>query len=155
MASWFDLRRMAMLGRATLAMPFAAGVCAQSIMTTPDGLEIVPGQGVITTPGGLQVIPLSPPAPLFGAIAYQRESGAVELSYDYPTARDADLNALSRCGVPRCVVVLSVSSTCGALASGPQGAFTAAGITREAAEQGARSACNDPTCSIAAWTCTK
>ena len=156
MTNWFHTRRIATLARAALAGPFlAAGVGAQTVITTPGGLETVPSQDrVITTPGGLEVVPPSS-ARLFGAIAYERETGAVGMSYDYPTARDAGLNALSRCGDRRCVVVLNLSGTCGALATGPQGLFTATGATRETAEQGARSQCNDPTCSIAAWACTK
>lgn len=155
MRSRFDLRRGARFACAVLAMPLAAGVCAQVVITTPGGQEMVPAQEVITTPGGLEVIPPTPQAPLFGAIAYQGETGAIGLSYDYPTAREAVASALSRCGDRRCIVVLSLSGTCGALASGPQGAFTATGVTREMAEQGARSACKDPTCWIAGWTCTK
>ena len=156
MTSWPGTRRIATFARAMLAAPFAAGVGAQAVITTPGGLEVVPAQEVITTPGGLEVVPpSSPQARSFGAIAYQRETGAVGFSYDFPTARDAELNALSHCGDRRCVVVLNLSGICGALATGPQGPFTATGLTREAAERKARSECNDPTCSIAAWACTK
>lgn len=156
MTKGFGTRRIGMLVRGVLASAFASSVCAQTVITTPGGLETVPSQEVITTPGGLEVVPSSSPqARFFGAIAYERQTGAVGMSYDYPTARDADLNALSRCGDGRCVVVLSLSGACGALATGPQGLFTAIGVTRESAEQGARSQCNDPTCSIAAWACTK
>ena len=103
MRSRLNLRRVARFACATLAMSLAAGVGAQA---------------VITTPGGLEAVPPAPRGRLFGAIAYQRETGAVGLSYDYPTAREAELNALSRCGDRRCIVVLSLSGACGALASG-------------------------------------
>ena len=157
MTDWFNSRGIATFALAALAGPYAPGVCAQQgTITVPGGQEVIPEQEVITTPGGLEVIP--PPSGqtrFFGAIAYERETAAAGVSYDYPTARDAGLSALSRCGDRRCVVVLNLSGTCGALATGPQGLFTATDATREAAERRARAVCSDPTCSIAAWTCTK
>jgi hypothetical protein len=90
-----------------------------------------------------------------GAIALQRDTGAVGYSYDQPSSRAAKLEALKQCGDDKCEVLVSFRSACGAIASGAKKFFPATGATRQEAETKARRLCGAKTCEIAAWACTK
>ena len=62
----------------------------------------------------------SVPAGPFGAIAYDKDSGAWGLSDFSPNQDSADRSALGFCGQygPRCAVVATFSATCAAVATG-------------------------------------
>ena len=90
-----------------------------------------------------------------GAIALQRDTGQLGYATDAPTSRAAKIEALKQCMDPRCEVVASFSSACGALARGPKKHFTATGATREEAETKALRLCASKDCSVAAWACTR
>jgi hypothetical protein len=95
------------------------------------------------------------PVDYYGAIAYQRETGAFGYSYDWLTQREAEVNALGQCGDPQCIVVTSFRSGCGALAVGARGAFAERGATQAEAETKALDACGDASCAVKAWSCTR
>jgi hypothetical protein len=94
-----------------------------------------------------------------GAIALQRETGQIGYASNAATSRAAKMEALAQCADPRCEVVASFSSACGALARqparGPKGYFPATGATRQEAEAKALRQCAAKECEAAAWACTK
>jgi hypothetical protein len=90
-----------------------------------------------------------------GAIALQRETGAVGYSYDQPSSRAAKLEALKQCGDEKCEVLVSFRNACGAIARGTTKYFSATGATRQEAETKAQRLCGAKTCEIASWACTK
>jgi serine/threonine-protein kinase len=90
----------------------------------------------------------------YGAIAWHRGSSSVGYSYDFPTARQAGVEALKQCGHPQCEVVLPLHNECGALASGNKGFAARKGYTEAEAQTKAVSACG-PDCRAVAWACTK
>jgi hypothetical protein len=139
----------ARIAAAALALAAALPANGQVARPLPAPLPI------IVVPGTTVVIP-DTPVTYYGAIAHQPETGAFGYSYDWPTARDAEISALDECADPRCVVAVSFSSGCGALAVGARGAQAARGATRAEAETRALGACADAaSCRILAWACTR
>jgi hypothetical protein len=91
---------------------------------------------------------------LFGAIAYERASNAVGWASDRKSSREARVDALNQCGREGCVVVMTVSRECAALATSP-GKFSAQkGATQQEAETKALGRCGAG-CQVAAWVCTR
>jgi len=90
-----------------------------------------------------------------GAIALQRDTGAIGYSYDQRTSRAAKLEALKQCDDEKCEVLVSFRGACGSIARGSKKFFPATGATRQEAETKARRLCGAKTCEIAAWACTK
>lgn len=91
----------------------------------------------------------------YGAIALQRETGQFGYASDSTTSRAAKIEALRQCAHPRCEVVASFRSACGALARGPNKYFPATGATRPEAETKALRLCAAKECEVTAWACTK
>jgi hypothetical protein len=89
-----------------------------------------------------------------GAIAVDRESGAVGYAYDFKNATDAKREALKQCGQKKCETLASFKNGCAAVArQGPK--MTAMpGATRDEAETKALRKCGKD-CSVFAWACTK
>jgi hypothetical protein len=91
----------------------------------------------------------------FGALAYDRASGAWGVSYNYPSQRAADSSALSRCA-PACSVVVRFSNTCAAYATG-NGTSEGWGYdaVRRNAERRALAECSarGGNCKIEIWAC--
>ena len=58
----------------------------------------------------------------YGAIAYDRQSGAYGFAYDQPSPVAAGRRALDKCGSPGCALVLEFADGCGAYATGPNAA---------------------------------
>jgi hypothetical protein len=92
---------------------------------------------------------------VYGAIALQRETGALGYASNSATSRAAKIEALNQCAHPRCEVVAAFSNACGALARGPKKYFPATGATRQEAETKALRLCAAKECEVAAWACTK
>jgi len=90
-----------------------------------------------------------------GAIAYEPTRRALGYSYDLKSAREAKIAALRQCGDPACVVLVSFSNACGAIARGPGKPFAATGATRAEAQAKALRRCGNEACQVLAWTCTK
>lgn len=135
---------------------FVLGVCAPAAAQTQG--RPTPPRGpvvVVPVPGYVQVYP-DQSFEFHGALAYDRQTARVGFSYDWATAREADVEALKQCGEPQCVVMASYRSACGALAVGARGPFAALGATRAEAETRALAACADTaSCTIQAWSCTR
>jgi serine/threonine-protein kinase len=91
----------------------------------------------------------------FGAIAYHRASQSWGVSYDFPRARDASVQALKQCGHRECEVVHKFKNGCAALADGPKAFAAASGATRDEAETKTLKRCNDAKCKLVAWACTR
>jgi hypothetical protein len=95
----------------------------------------------------------------YGAMAYDRQSGAVGWSYDHPSQKAANDRALREClrYGSQCAVVVEFMNLCAAYATGPG---TTAGwgrdYTRAAAEQRALKACQSrgAHCQIRVWACS-
>lgn len=131
----------------SLALAAALSAHGQSARPAPLPIIVVPGTTIVHP---------DTPVTYHGAIARQPDTGAFGYSYDWPTARDAEISALDECGDPRCVVAVSFSSGCGALAIGARGAHAERGATRAEAETRALAACADAaSCQILAWACTR
>jgi Domain of unknown function (DUF4189) len=97
-----------------------------------------------------------------GAIAFDARSNAVGFSFDFKTAREANVGALNQCGQPACTVVAHARNGCVALARQGDKIFHAPGATRMEAEVKARAKCkispgkaDAAACELVAWTCTK
>ncbi len=91
---------------------------------------------------------------VYGAIAWHRETSSIGYSYDLPTARQANVNALENCGHARCEIVISITNGCAALASGRNSHAAKKGNTRNEAETLALKACGKD-CQPIAWACTR
>ena len=89
-----------------------------------------------------------------GAIAFHPPSGSFGFAVDRRSAREAKVAALRQCGDADCEVVLTLKSSCGALANNRRVYFASRGATREEAEVKARRQCG-PKCEILVWACTK
>ena len=93
---------------------------------------------------------------VYGAVAYERDSGAHGYAYDFSTERAASVAALRECGRRECEVLVAFRNGCGAVADGPvPQPIAARGATSDEAESKALKACGDPACRIVAWACTK
>jgi outer membrane biogenesis lipoprotein LolB len=90
----------------------------------------------------------------YGAIAYHSASGSFGWASDRRTSRDARIEALEQCGRQECVIVATLSRSCGALAKNSQKFIVQKGATRKEAETKAMGKCG-PQCEIAVWTCTR
>jgi hypothetical protein len=131
-------------GAALFASPFAEGQVMRPLPPRP-------GPPVIWVPGTVDTFPVE----YWGAIAYERATGAQGYAYDFPTERDASVAALASCGEQTCVTMIAFKSGCGILLDGPQGPVTARGATAQEAEVRARQHCTDPQCHVVAWACTR
>jgi hypothetical protein len=90
----------------------------------------------------------------YGAIAYHGASGSFGWASDRRTSRDARIEALEQCGRQECVVVATLTRSCGALAKDSKKFIVQKGATRKEAEAKAMGKCG-PHCEIAVWTCTR
>jgi hypothetical protein len=90
----------------------------------------------------------------YGAIAYHAASGSFGWASDRRTSRDARIEALEQCGREECVVVATLSRSCGALAKDSKKFVVQKGATRKEAETKAMGKCGAQ-CEIAVWTCTR
>jgi hypothetical protein len=90
----------------------------------------------------------------YGAIAYHAASGSFGWASDRRTSRDARIEALEQCGRQECVVVATLTRSCGALAKDSKKFIVQKGATRKEAETKAMGKCG-PQCEIAVWTCTR
>jgi hypothetical protein len=106
-----------------------------------------------STPGGTSTIGKSSKSDN-GAIAYHRASGSFGYAVNRHNLRDAKIEALKQCNNADCEVVLTLKSSCGALASHKQTYFVSRGATREESEAKARRQCG-PKCEVLVWACTK
>jgi hypothetical protein len=91
---------------------------------------------------------------LHGAIAYHGESNSSGYAVDRRNSREARVEALRQCGHPRCEVVATLRSDCGAVAKGARKIVTQKGVTRQEAEAKALRRCGEA-CEIVAWACTR
>ena len=91
---------------------------------------------------------------LHGAIAYERASGSVGWATDRSSSREARTAALNQCARDACVVVVTVTRECAALATGPKKFAAQKGATQKEAETKALGRCG-PDCQVAAWVCTR
>lgn len=137
----------------------AAAAIALAVVAAPAVAQVARplpgGPAVIVVPGTTVIVP-DVAVEYFGAIAYQPATGAFGFSYDWTSAREAEVSALDECGDARCIVVVSFSDGCGALVVGARGAFAERGATRAEAETRALAACADPaSCQVRAWACTR
>jgi hypothetical protein len=108
-------------------------------------------------------VPASPapsaPASPFGAIAYDKDSGAWGLSDFSPNQDSADRSALGFCGAygSHCVIVASFSNICAAVATGGKSIVGwAKDPSRDAAQKNAVSSCAKKTkaiCSLRRSNC--
>jgi len=92
----------------------------------------------------------------YGAIAYDRQSGAYGFAYDQPSPVAAGRRALDKCGSPGCTLVLEFVDGCGAYATGPNAAAGAGSdYTRTTAEDRALAQCRSAggNCQVQVWTC--
>ena len=95
-----------------------------------------------------------------GAIAYSPATGSRGWSYSCASREGAEAAALKMCVAYArdCLVAVSYTGGCGALATAPSGAYSAvSGATRRAAEDEALSACGKASssqCSVAVWSCS-
>jgi hypothetical protein len=143
-------RRHHVIAAAAIALA-AAAVPASAQVARP----LPGGPAVIVVPGTTVIVP-AVPIEHFGAIAFQPATGAFGYSYDWTSAREAEVSALDECGDARCIVLVTFSDGCGALAVGARGAFAERGATRAEAETRALVACADPaSCQLRAWACTR
>jgi tetratricopeptide (TPR) repeat protein len=93
---------------------------------------------------------------LFGALAYDRRTGAYGFSYDYASRAEARDRALQKCG-PGCALVVEFANQCGAYATGEHAAEGwGMGLWRTEAESMALEACKSAggNCQIQVWACT-
>lgn len=91
----------------------------------------------------------------YGAIAYEPNRRATGYSYDFPSAREAKIEALKQCRDPACEVVISFHNACGAIARGTGKPYSSTGATRDEARAKALRLCGNNACEIVAWACTK
>ena len=89
-----------------------------------------------------------------GAIAVNRDSKAVGYAHDFKSARDANREALARCGEKQCEVVVTFRGGCAAVTRSGKRISTATGNTRDEAETKATRKCGKD-CAVLAWACTK
>ncbi|HEX7250202.1 MAG TPA: DUF4189 domain-containing protein [Burkholderiales bacterium] len=91
---------------------------------------------------------------LHGAIAYEKASGSVGWATDRPSSREAQAEALAQCARDACVVVVTVSRACAALATSPKKFAAQKGATQKEAETKALGRCGAG-CQVAAWVCAR
>lgn len=91
----------------------------------------------------------------WAAIAVDRLTDAVGVSYDFRRARDAQTAALRQCGDADCEVVVTVRNSCAAVARVSKRLVHAEGATFDEASVKTRRKCPDGNCDILAWACTK
>lgn len=91
---------------------------------------------------------------LYAAIAYEQASNAVGWASDRKSSREARVDALNQCGREGCVVVMTVSRECAALATSPKKFSAQKGATQQEAETKALGRCGSG-CQVAAWVCTR
>jgi hypothetical protein len=91
---------------------------------------------------------------LYGAIAYEQASNSVGWASDRASSHEARVDALNQCGNGRCVVVMTVSRDCAALATGPKKFAAQKGATQLEAQTKALGRCGAG-CQVAAWVCTR
>jgi hypothetical protein len=91
---------------------------------------------------------------LYGAIAYEQASNSAGWATDRHSSREARVDALSQCGRDGCVVVMTVSRECAALATSPKKFSAQKGATQQEAETKALGRCGAG-CQVAAWVCTR
>ena len=91
---------------------------------------------------------------LHGAIAYHGESNSSGYAVDRRNSREARVEALRQCGHPRCEIVATLRSDCGAVAIGARKIVTQKGATRQEAESKALRRCGDA-CEVVIWACTR
>jgi hypothetical protein len=97
---------------------------------------------------------------LYGALAYDAESGAVGWSYDFDNQDDAEQKALSGCSESssNCKVVYDFWNSCAALAAASDGRYSIEGGDNEdGAQSRALAACQQnggEGCEIRVWSCT-
>ncbi len=95
------------------------------------------------------------PRAVYGAIAYDRASGAHGYAYDYQTERAASVAALEQCARRECEVLVSFRNGCGAIADGPvKKPVIAKGATPQEVETRVMKTCGSG-CRLVAWACTK
>lgn len=90
----------------------------------------------------------------YGAIAYHEASGSLGWATERRTSREAQVEALEQCGNEKCVVVMTLTRSCAALARNPKKFSVQKGATRREAETKALGKCGTD-CEIAVWTCTR
>jgi hypothetical protein len=134
----------------------ALGMAALGVLPPADAqvlrpLPPRPYPPAIWVPGTVETTP----AEYWGAIAYERATGAQGYAYDFPTERDASVAALASCGEQGCLTMITFRNGCGILLDGPQGPVTARGATAQEAEVRGRQQCTDPQCQVVAWSCTR
>lgn len=97
---------------------------------------------------------------LYGALAYDAETGAVGWSHDFDNQADAEQKALSGCSESSggCKVVYDFWNSCAALAAASDGSYSVeGGDDEDDAQRRALSACEQPggeSCEIRVWSCT-
>ena len=91
---------------------------------------------------------------LHGAIAYHGETNNSGYAVDRRNSREARVEALRQCGHPRCEIVATLRSDCGAVAKGARKIVTQKGATRPEAETKALRRCGEG-CEIVVWACTR
>jgi serine/threonine-protein kinase len=101
----------------------------------------------------------SKPKTLYGAIAYDSESGSVGYSYDFPDVPRAEEKALAACKATGtdCRVMVDFWNTCAAIATAGQTAAYGLGKSQQLAESEAIAACTKDGgsgCVVQAWSCT-
>ena len=90
----------------------------------------------------------------YGAIAYEQASNSVGWASERRSSREARVDALNQCGRDGCVVVMTVSRDCAALATSPKKFSAQKGATQQEAQTKALGRCGAG-CQIAAWVCTR
>ena len=97
---------------------------------------------------------------LYGALAYDAETGANGWSYDFENQGDAEQKALSGCseGSSNCKVVYVFWNSCAALAAASDGRYSIeGGDNEEGAQDRALATCRrdgGESCEIRVWSCT-
>ncbi len=91
---------------------------------------------------------------MFGAIAYDDETGDYGLTYNYSSRAAAERDAKDECGNRNCKVAVWFKNQCGAVAESKSVWGYGLGKTRKAAENDAMEMCSKKSCEIVAWACT-
>jgi hypothetical protein len=101
----------------------------------------------------------SKPKVLYGAIAYDIDSGAFGYSYDFHDAPGAEEKALAGCNATGndCKVMVDFWNTCAAVATAGKTVAYGLGKSQQLAENEAITACTKDGgsgCDVLAWSCT-